>query len=228
LARNRMISLAVGLVGAVVTAALWSFNKTSATYSHYMLGNIMGLFWVPMLTIILLFREGPEKFGFTLGFDKKGVWPAVCIMFGALMVVILVFGVFRWPEFQSYYPIFRHFSDYSGVFGQTGRSPFSIDPWAAIFALASYGMYLFFWEFFFRGYLLQGLERSIGLWAILLQAVAFGLLHAGKPLVEVFASFGAGIILGVLAKKAKSFIPGFVLHWGVSLCFDLLVIAGRR
>jgi membrane protease YdiL (CAAX protease family) len=223
-----MISLTVALVGVAVTAALWSFNRQSSPYSHYILGNIMGLFWVPMLTIVFLFREGPEKFGFTLGFDKKGIWPAVGIMFGVLMAVILVFRVFRWPEFQAYYPIFRHFSDYSGVFGRSDVSPFAIDYGAAIFALASYGMYLFFWEFFFRGYLLQGLERSIGLWAVLLQAVAFGLLHIGKPPVEVFSSFAAGIILGILALRAKSFIPGFVLHWGVSLCFDLLVIAGRR
>lgn len=223
-----MISLTVALVGVAVTVALWKFNRTSPTYSHYILGNIMALFWVPMLTIILIFKESPEKYGFTLGFDKKGVWPAVGIMFGGLMIVILVFGIFRIQDFQSYYPIFRHFSDYRSVFDQNDVSPFKIDAWTAIFALASYGMYLFFWEFFFRGYLLQGLERSIGLWAVLLQAVAFGLLHIGKPPVEVFSSFAAGIILGVLALRAKSFIPGFVLHWGISLCFDLLVIAGRR
>lgn len=228
MARNRNVSLIVALIGAVVVYALWHFNRSANTYDHYILGNIMGLFWVPMLSIVLLFRESPEKFGFTLGFDKKGIWPAVGIMFGALMAVILIFGIFRWRDFQAYYPLFKHFSDYADVFGRPGISPFEVNPGVAVFALASYGMYLFFWEFFFRGYLLQGLERSIGYWAVLVQAAAFCLLHVGKPPLEVVASFGAGIILGILALRAKSFIPGFVLHWGVSLCFDLLVIAVRR
>jgi membrane protease YdiL (CAAX protease family) len=96
-----------------------------------------------------------------------------------------------------------------------------------LYAELSYGMYMFCWEYFFRGYLLLGLFRSIKWWAIIPQAVAFGLLHYGKPTTEIIASFGAGIILGVMAVYAKSFVPGFVLHWTAALTFDFLVVAGR-
>ena len=96
-----------------------------------------------------------------------------------------------------------------------------------LYAEASYGLYLFCWEFFFRGYLLFGLLRSIGWAAVIVQAIAFGLLHLGKPTSEVAASFGAGIVLGILALNAKSFAPCFLLHWASSVAFDLLVVAGR-
>ena len=226
MAKNRFVTTVVALVGAAVVAALFHFNRAATSYNQYVVGNLIGLFWVPMLTILFVFREEPARFGFTLGGSKR-IWFAAAALFGGLLLLMLPAS--RWSAFQDYYPIFRRYPEFAGVFAKyPGVSPWSAAPWLMTFAEVSYGMYLFCWEFFFRGYLLFGLARSIGWPAILVQAAAFGLLHLGKPAAEVAASFGAGVILGIMALNAKSFIPCFVLHWAASLTFDILVIAGRR
>ena len=86
-------------------------------------------------------------------------------------------------------------------------------------------MYLFCWEFFFRGYLLFGLARSFGIAAIALQSVPFGIMHWGKP--EFLLSFVGGLILGCLAYRAKSFLPAFIVHWVAAVGLDLFVVAAR-
>ena len=226
MARNRFVTTVVALVGAAVVAALFHFNRSATSYNQYIVGNLIGLFWVPMLTILFVFREEPDRFGFTLGSSKR-VWLAAAVLFLPLFALML--AVSRWQSFQSYYPLFRQYPEFSGLFARhPGLNAWSAAPWLMAYAEVSYGMYLFCWEFFFRGYLLFGLARSIGWPAIIVQAAAFGLLHLGKPPAEVIASFGAGVILGIMALNAKSFVPCFVLHWAGSLTFDVLVTASRH
>lgn len=213
------------LVGAAVVAGLLQFNRSAYSYNQYIIGNLMGLFWLPMLTILLVMREEPGVYGFTLSSSKR-IWPVVAVLFVGLMVLLVTAS--RWQAFQDYYPLFRHYPEFGEMFARyPSVSPWAVAPMLLIYAEASYGMYLFCWEFFFRGYLLFGLVRSIGWWAIVVQALAFGLLHLGKPMTEVIASFGAGAILGIIALNAKSFVPCFVLHWAAAISFDLLVIAAR-
>jgi membrane protease YdiL (CAAX protease family) len=89
-----------------------------------------------------------------------------------------------------------------------------------------YGLYLFCWEFFFRGFLLFGLSRSLGPWvAVFAQMIAFGVMHHGKP--EFLGSFVSGAALGILALRSKSFMPCFVLHWTISILFDVLAIMAK-
>jgi uncharacterized protein len=226
LGKNRFVTIVVALVGAAVVAALFVFNQRAVGYNQYIVGNLIGLFWVPVLSILLILREEPAQYGFTLGASKK-VWLITAVAF--VGIVVLMLFVSRWQAFQDYYPLFRRYPEFrSSLFGQYPRvSPWNVAPLAMVYAEASYGMYLFCWEFFFRGYLLLGLARSIGWSAVLVQAVAFGLLHYGKPGIEVAASFGAGLILGIIALNAKSFVPCFILHWAAALSFDCLVIATR-
>ncbi len=221
--RNRLASFVVGLVGAVVVAALFAFNKEAASYNKYIVGNLIGLFWVPVLSIFFVLREDEAKFGFRTGGSAK-LWTVTALLFAGLLVLMVPAS--RWQVFRDYYPFFRRYPEFSAAYaGSPGLQFLLKEPVAAAYAEASYGMYLFCWEFFFRGYLLMGLARSLGWFAVVVQAAAFGLLHGGKPGIEFLASFPAGLILGVLALNAKSFVPGFVLHWAASLTFDLLVLA---
>jgi len=216
----------VALVGAAVVAALLQFNKNAASYNQYIVGNLIGLFWVPMLTIFLVMRQNPDEFGFTMGSSRK-IWIVCGVLFAGLVVLML--AACRMESFQQYYPLFKFYPEFWLVFRDyPDKNPYVTYPMLMLYAEASYGMYMFCWEFFFRGYLLFGLQKSIGWWAVLLQAVAFCLLHAGKPPLEVIGSFGAGIILGIIALNAKSFMPCFVLHWLASVTFNLLIVAGRH
>jgi len=95
------------------------------------------------------------------------------------------------------------------------------------------GFYMFCWEFFFRGFLLFGLQKSIlKTWgAVIVQALIFALLHwsyvkdASKPPVEVLSAIPGGIILGILALRTRSFVYGFLAHWAISLTLDLILLA---
>ncbi|MBM3494419.1 MAG: CPBP family intramembrane metalloprotease, partial [Armatimonadetes bacterium] len=44
------------------------------------------------------------------------------------------------------------------------------------------------------------------------------------PTPEIVGSFAAGLILGVLALRGRSFMPCFALHWACAATFDLMVI----
>lgn len=224
--KARFVSLLVAVSGAAIVAALFRFNQSATGYNQYLVGNLIGLFWVPMLLILLVFRAEPGEFGFALGSSRR-VWPVTLVAFVGLAAVLL--WVSRWQVFQDHYPWFRHFpQEFWPAFRDYPRAnPFSAAPMLMLYAQASYGMYLFCWEFFFRGYLLLGLARSIGWAAIVVQAAAFALLHYGKPTTEMMASFGGGIVLGIIALNAKSFVPCFVLHWAASVTFDILVVLGR-
>lgn len=222
----------VAAVGAATVLGLFRFNygPYSGSYGTYLLVNMVGLLFVPVLTVLLVFRADIDEFGFAPSASRR-VWVWVGVLFAGLFVLMLIAS--RWPRFQDYYPIFRRFDEF-GRFGSLPAfavyprvNPFTAAPWVMLYAELTYGLYLFCWEFFFRGYLLFGLRRSLGsIAAVLLQAAAFGLMHYGKP--EMVPSFGAGIILGVLALYARSFVPGFVLHWLAAVCFDVLIVATRH
>lgn len=204
--KNRWVALLVAIVGAAIVLALFQFNKQSHSYEEYLVTNIAALFWLPMVLILVVTVQEPTSFGFALGDAGKGY--RLAGLFFAVMLPVL-FIASKMPQFQSYYPIQKLAANDLAYFGY--------------FEL-TYGMYLFCWEFFFRGFLLFGLSRTIGSWSVFIQAIAFGIMHLGKPAPEVAASFAAGIILGVLALRVKSFAPGFLLHWACALTFDVFII----
>lgn len=219
--KGRLITLAVAVTGGVLVWFLLSFNQSAIGYEYYLVGNLIALFFIPMLVIMLFLGEEPADFGFGLRESRRVRWITL-LMFAALLVILFIGA--RRPEFQQHYPIFNwpQFIPFRGVniFSEN-------DLVSLVYAWLSYGMYMFCWEFFFRGYLLFGLAKTIKWGAVIVQSLAFMLLHWGKPMPEFYASFGAGIILGMLAIRAKSFVPGFVLHWSAAVAFDILVMVFR-
>lgn len=231
--KGKFSSLLVAVIGAAVVYGLFflQYRSGNSSYNVYLIVNMIALIWVPMLGILFAGAD-PAGFGFA-GCTTRRIWIWAAAMFGGMLLLMLL--VAPWDEFQRYYPVFRRWDEFrwlpafkpnhNGI--SLAGNPFVLAPWTMLYAEASYGMYLFCWEFFFRGYLLFGLQRSVGsAAAVILQAAAFGLLHYGKP--EMIPSFAGGIILGILALRAKSFFPGFVLHWAVSICLDVLVVSARH
>jgi membrane protease YdiL (CAAX protease family) len=146
---------------------------------------------IPLAAGWLLFRDKPWDYGIRIGRWKPAIiLTAVCL---AAMALIL-YGVSKRPEFYSYYH----------------RS--AID-WSKL--LLNTALYMFAWEFLFRGYMLFGLEKSIGKNAIFVQAIPFVLLHLGKPFLETLACIPGGFILGYISYRTKSFLPCFIIHFGI-------------
>jgi membrane protease YdiL (CAAX protease family) len=146
---------------------------------------------VPLAAGWLLFRDKPWDYGIRVGRWKSAIFLiTICL---AAMALIL-YGAGKMPEFRSCY------------------YEYAID-WPEL--LLNYALYMFAWEFLFRGYMLFGLEKSIGKSAIFVQAIPFVLLHLGKPFLETLACIPGGFGFGYVAYRTRSFLPCFIIHLGV-------------
>ncbi|MFO7651521.1 MAG: CPBP family intramembrane glutamic endopeptidase [bacterium] len=161
---------------------------------------------VPLLSLPLL-RLSPAATGFSL--RSPGRWLRDIGLLYALMLPLVVWAAFQ-PSFQRAYPYFG--------FARAGLVAFAL-------GLGVRFVGMFCWEFILRGYLLFGLERRIGAAAaVAVQTIPFAILHFGKPLPETLGSIVAGVALGILALRNRSFIPGAILHFAVAATLDALAI----
>ncbi len=104
---------------------------------------------VPLAAGLLLFRHKPWQYGIRIGCWRSSiVLTAVCL---AAMAPIL-YEASTMPEFRSYYRMD------------------AVD-WSDL--LLNTALLMFAWEFLFRGYMLFGLEESIGKSAIFVQTIPF-------------------------------------------------------
>jgi membrane protease YdiL (CAAX protease family) len=102
--------------------------------------------------------------------------------------------------------------------------PVTNTPFDWLFLIGSLVLYMLCWEWYFRGFGLFGLAQGFGpLVAITIQALAFGLAHAGKPPVEMVGAFAGGAILGALCWREKSFVPAFFTHTLIHVTWAILV-----
>jgi membrane protease YdiL (CAAX protease family) len=191
--------------------SFWS-NPSAPSFrvwEEYLLVNTGLLLFPPFLLIFGGLRESASEYGFQPPIAKSS---RIGYLFFVVMVPVMLIAS-RSPQFYHYYPIQP----------QAGHS------WSyLLYYEISYGFYMFAWEFFFRGFLTFGLARAFGSpAAVVLQAVGFGVMHMGKPALEMISSFPGGLILGWLALRCRSFLPCFALHWAISLSFDLLAIYAK-
>lgn len=145
------------------------------------------------------------NYGWNFGAWKKQL--PFSLLLAALMVPFLYFAS-RDPAVRS---------GYGQWFPPAGGS-------ALLVNCALLGVYLFCWEWFFRGFLLFGLAQG-WTWpvAILVQAALFGFAHAGKPQPEMLGAFAGGAVLGLIAWREKSFLTAFLTHYWIHLAWVLLI-----
>jgi len=177
----------------------WFPAWESTGLSTKILDRTLMYFVIPMLIVLLVFRQKPREFGFTFGDWKAGI---VLTLAGILLIAPVLWLVGRGDAgMQNYYG-----SLVPGL------------PWSTL-------LDLFGWEFLFRGWLLFGFARKFGPEAIWIQAVPFALAHLGKPEVETLSTIFGGFAFGWVAWRTKSFVYPLLIHWFVST-FTILVSAG--
>lgn len=152
-------------------------------------------FLAPMLFIILIFRESPRDYGFTLGDWRAGL--VITIGGIVLMTPVIWFLAKLDPTAETYYKDMA-----AGL------------PWNTLGQI-------FGWEFMFRGFILFGYARKFGSDALWIQAVPFALLHIGKPEIETLSTIFGGFAFGWVAWRTKSFLYPFLIHWYI---FTLIVL----
>lgn len=207
--KDWLVSIATLIAGVAIVAHLTRYNRLTGMSEEYLLVNTTFLLFVPFMLVFSLFREPAEFVGFRPTENRAG---RIAALFFVAMVPVLLIAS-RSADFQKYYPM-RMQAAYSWPF--------------LVYWELTYGFYMFCWEFFYRGFLTFGLKRAFGpVMAVMLQTAAFGLMHWDKPMPEFYGSFIAAIALGCLALRGKSFYPCFLVHWAVSISFDLLAIHSK-
>ncbi len=216
------------LVGGAIVAYLFTTNADPKNFEAYNFLNTGLCLWLPLLTILFALRQEPAQFGLARGDRRQGLKWALLAWIAMLLVLVVAS---RRPDFQQQYLYGRLAQPLAGV--GVVFNGLRVHPKALIYYEMGMGFYFFCWEFFFRGFLLFGLQKSkLGTaGAVVVQAALFTLLHwswqahASKPSLEVLSAFPGGILLGVLAVRTRSFLYGYLAHWAISLTFDLFQLA---
>jgi membrane protease YdiL (CAAX protease family) len=193
--------------GSDLRAAVILISSTLALIgSHYhtlfgdeTLSSLVFYCLIPLGIVLLVFREDPRGYGLSLGDWRKGVlFSAV----GIVLMAVVIAGLAQLDEFRQYYA--RDFF--------VGVQPHEI----LGFALRQ-GIYMFSWEFIFRGFMLFGLKERFGSLALWIQAIPFAIMHLGKPELETLSTIFGGAAFGYIDLHSRSVLPSVVIHWAIYL-----------
>lgn len=151
-------------------------------------------FLLPVAVLFFLFRRPARAIGLGLG-DWR-----FALVVAAIYVPLVVVGTWFLSDssaFQAQYPHYR---------------PASVD-WSIFLVYEMiFLMYWIGWEYLWRGFVLFGTARTLGLYAIFVQAVPFAILHLDKPILEAVLSLIGGIALGALVWRCRSFWIAVPIH----------------
>ena len=183
----------------------------SHSYYYWFLTTALTLLLAPVLVAQFGTKERLKAYGFQLGNQKLG-WSITGTAW-FLMIPVVILAVIVYPPFVAKYPL----------------SKVVASSWQAFLPYQlAYGIYMFSWEFFFRGFMLFGLERKFGNYTLLIQTIPFAVMHYSKPLPEAVGSVIAGILLGILALETRSFLYGAAIHWLVAMTMDVVAATFPR
>ena len=175
-------------------------------YVWWGLASFVIRFLIPAGIIVRVLKRRPVEFGYRI----RGIARHFPMYIGMYLVMLpLLIWASSLASFRSFYP----FYDRAGEGG-------------VAFWLYELG-YLFQFiglEAFFRGFLTFGLLRRFGMLSIVVMTVPYTMIHFGKPMPEATAAIFAGLILGYMAVRSRSFVPGIFLHVGVAITMDVLVL----
>lgn len=143
---------------------------------------------VPLLVVVLLFRDRPGRYGLAIGEWRWGIPLALA---GCAAMTPITLAVATLPEFRAFY----------------GPSATAVPDVVVTNALDLASA-----EFAFRGFLMFALVRAIGPLGVVLAVLPFGFSHLGKPEIETISTLGGGLLYGWLAWRTQSIVYGIAAH----------------
>jgi membrane protease YdiL (CAAX protease family) len=181
----------------------WWELKGFAWWAGWRIG---GYVLIPIITIALMPGQRIRDYHLS----PKGFFRHLLIYVGLFLFVLpAVIVASRTPQFRETYPFYR----------QANQSYKDLFLWEAIYAAQFTAL-----EFFFRGFLLQGLRKSLGGNAVFVMIVPYCMIHYGKPMSETLGAIIAGLVLGSLAMRTRSIWGGVMIHVTVGITMDLLAL----
>jgi membrane protease YdiL (CAAX protease family) len=184
----------VTLIMALVCLFLYSFFPVS-TLTQKIFSNLTFLLIIPLLYIKIVLRKKFGEVGFQIGDWKKGIFWSIFFLLILLAVLYLSFnytGLAQKYRVNSY--VAGDFRFYLG------------------YEILVVGMFLFLYEFFYRGFFLLSFSKKIGMWAILVQMALFILFSVvTKNFNWENSNFIVlSLVSGIIAYKSRSIWYSFV------------------
>lgn len=161
---------------------------------------------VPLGIVVWVIRRRPADYGYRIRGIGRHI-PMYAVMYAVMLPVLI--WVSSFDSFQSTYPFYERAAEGGAAY------------W--LYTIG-YGMQFVGVEAFFRGFMTFGLLRRFGLFAIPIMTIPYTMIHFTKPMPEATAAIIAGLVLGYMAVRSKSFVPGIFLHVAVAITMDLLVL----
>lgn len=169
-------------------------------------------FVIPLLIIKFAWKANASDFGLKFGIEQ-GFWKLLAACTAVMLPLVYLMSLTH--GFAAKYPFLRIYNGESYI----GRT---LVVWELIYFVQFFGL-----EFFFRGFLVHSLKRSLGLYSIFVMTVPYCMIHFGKPPAETFSAIAAGIFLGWLSYKNGSIWMGLVLHCTVAFSMDILALYSK-
>lgn len=213
----RNVQFLAGVIEAAFGSAaarnvLTAISDTRLTALLYWAGTALMFFGVaPLLAVPLVLRRPLSEFGIVAAgaFKDGGIY---ALLVAAVAPLVLAFSFT--PSFQATYPF------YAPPSGGALSAGFLL--WEFAYFLQFVGI-----EFFFRGFLLNGLKTRLGYYAVFAAVIPYCMIHFGKPLPETLGSIIAGVALGHMSLRSRSILPGILVHYSVALMMDLAALWQR-
>lgn len=175
--------------------------------NKFVFNDIFRLLYLTLPVAVIWYfndRKNQPLYGFSTKYHQTSLYWYLLLC----MIPLLVFAGTQ-QEFIDYYPRFNVLKDMNPP------------AWKLLMYELCYGLDFFSIELFFRGFLILGLFKYIGIHSILPMAVFYMSIHFGKPMGETISSFFGGIILGVISYHSKSIYGGIMVHAGIAWLMEL-------
>jgi membrane protease YdiL (CAAX protease family) len=173
------------------TAIPWdiqAIHRDPAAIRYQALERVILFGLVPLLVILLAFRDRPARYGLRLG-DWR--WGLGLVLVGCAIMTPIVLGLTLNPQFRTYYAV--------------SSAPVG-------YVLTTNVLDLVSTEFLFRGFLQFVLIRALGPIGVLIAVLPFVFAHLGKPEIELFSTLGGGLVFGWVAWRTGSIVWGSIGH----------------
>jgi len=163
---------------------------------------------IPGVIVKVIYKERLRDWGLSPGGYFRHLW-IYALLF--IPVGLCVIAVSYTPAFQNNYPFYK-----------TAFGWHDLLVWEAFYALQFFCL-----EFFFRGFMVNGLKQRFGSGAVLFMVVPYCMIHFQKPFLETLGAICAGLVLGILALRTRSIWGGATIHVAVAMSMDFAALVQR-
>jgi membrane protease YdiL (CAAX protease family) len=171
-----------------IPAEVQAIGREAPAIRYQALQRLVVFVVVPLLVIVLAFRDDPRRYGLRLG-DWR--WGAPLTMIGCAVMTPIVLAIAQHPQFRTYYSV----------------------SWAPLgYVLTTNVIDLVATEFVVRGFLQFTLVRGLGAIGVLIATLPFVFGHLGKPEIELFSTLGGGLVFGWLNWRTGSILWSALGH----------------